>query len=218
MIEWRWLKLKELIFVISIAVMSLYNSGQINIIEDRINQSIQNESTDFFMLKNGVQYFYKGKDKEAVEIVTNLLDVLPENVLIGVGEIHLEGKNGKIAGVTRGSIITLYDFMSYNSSSQKDILYHEVAHTFGNVMKYHLIIDNNYMEYSEYVKKDKNYVSDYSKEKIKKENNYSEDFADSFSEYFRNYNRFKRKYKNRYEYINYLIKELDLENLWKRRN
>lgn len=118
--------MKSMILAISIAVMSLYNTGQFNIIEETIIQPIQEERADFFSLKNGIQYYYKGKDKEAVEIVENLLEELPDNVLIGVGEIHFEGENGDIAGTAGGSVITLYNFMSYSKSTQKDILYHEV--------------------------------------------------------------------------------------------
>lgn len=86
------------------------------------------------------------------------------------------------------------------------------GHTFGNLLKYHRVIDSSYREYSEYVKKDKNYVSNYAKGYIKKSGNYSEDFADSFSEYFRHNKTFQKRYKNRYEYLNYLITELKLTN------
>lgn len=123
---WGWLKLKELILAISIVVMSLYNTGQVNIIEENIIQPILDERADFFMLKNGIQYYYKGKDKEAVEIVEELLGELPENVLVGVKEIHFEGKNGNVLGSASGTIIKLYDFMNYDPNTQKDTLYHEV--------------------------------------------------------------------------------------------
>lgn len=71
-------------------------------------------------------------------------------------------------------------------------------------------MDSNYTEYSEYVKKDKNYVTNYSKRYIKKKENYSEDFADSFSLYFRNCKKLKSKYTNRYEYISNLFERFDL--------
>lgn len=118
--------MKELILAISIVVMSLYNTGQVNIFEENVIQPILDEKADFFMLKNGIQYYYKGKDKEAVEIVEKLLGELPENVLVGVNEIHFEGKNGNVLGSASGAIIKLYDFMNYDPNIQKDTLYHEV--------------------------------------------------------------------------------------------
>ena len=156
---------------------------------------------------DGTMFYYKGNDQKAFDIVLNLLRELPENVKIGVAEIHFEGKNGNVAGRTGGTTITLYDFLSYDKETQRHILFHEVAHSFGNVLWSKNIIDLDYTEYAEAVKKDKNYLSDYSKGKIKEENNYSEDFADGFSEYFRNYKSFKRKHKNRFEYLDKLIKE-----------
>ena len=83
----------------------------------------------------------------------------------------------------------------------------------GNAMKYYRILDSNYTDYSEYAKKDKNYLTDYSKVYIKREGTYSEDFADAFAEYFTNNSRLKRRHKYRYEYLNCLINELELENI-----
>lgn len=202
--------MKELVYMIALVVMAI-NNQKVNIEEIVKSPSIQQEQKvelgDFFAFYDGTMFYYKEKDQEAFDIVLNLLRELPENVKIGVAEIHFEGKNGNVAGRTGGTTITLYDFLSYDKETQRHILFHEVAHTFGNVLWSKNLIDLDYKEYAEYVKKDKNYLSDYSKGKIKEENNYSEDFADGFSEYFRNYKSFKKKYKNRFEYLNKLIKE-----------
>jgi len=196
--------------MIAIVVMAMSNQ-KVNIEEIVKSPSIQQEEKvelrDFFSFYDGTMFYYKENDQEAFDIVLNLLRELPENVKIGVAEIHFEGKNGNVAGRTIGTTITLYDFLSYDKETQRHILFHEVAHTFGNVLWSKDIIDLDYSKYAEFVKKDKNYLSDYSKGKIKEENNYSEDFADGFSEYFRNYKSFKRKHKNRFEYLDKLIKE-----------
>ena len=202
--------MKELVYMIALVVIAMSNQ-KVNIDEIVKSPSIQQEEKvelgDFFAFYDGTMFYYKENDQEAFEIVLNLLRELPENVKKGVAEIHFEGKNGNVAGRTGGSTITLYDFLSYDEKTQRHIFYHEVGHTFGNVLWSQKLIDLDYTEYAEAVKKDKNYLSDYSKSKIKEENNYSEDFADGFSEYFRTYKSFKRKHKNRFEYLDKLIKE-----------
>ena len=108
-----------------------------------------------------------------------------------------------MAGVTKGTSIILYDFSAYDTSTQRHILYHEIGHTFANEMSRLNKLD--FDGYIEVVKNDKNYLSNYSKKKIKENNNYSEDFADAFSMYFRENDVLKRKHKNRYEYLKNLI-------------
>lgn len=206
--------MKELVYMIAIMIVAITNS-EVNIEEIVKKPSIQQEEKvelgAFFSFYDGTKFYYYENDKKAFEIVLDMLREIPENVKIGVAEVHFEGKNGNIAGTTSGTTITLYDFLSYDEEIQRHILYHEVGHTFGNVLWSENLIDIDYSEYAEAVKKDKNYLSDYSKGKIKEENNYSEDFADGFSEYFRNYKSFKRKHKNRFEYLEKFIKE-DFEN------
>ena len=202
--------MKELVYVIAIIIVAI-TQNEINI-EDLVKSpSIQQEEKvelgDFFAFYDGTMFYYKENDQEAFNIVLNLLRELPENVKMGVAEIHFEGKNGNVAGTTSGTTIILYDFLSYDKETQRHILYHEVGHTFGNVLWSQNKLDIDYTEYAEAVKKDRNYLSDYSKSKIKDENNYSEDFADGFSEFFRNYKSFKRRNKNRFEYLEKLIKE-----------
>ena len=205
--------MKSLICIIAALTMTFTQVPEFAELPSQIMEVVHQEENSYYSITDGIQFFYKEKDKNAYEIVVELLKELPEHVKTGVGEIHFEGKNDDIAGTAGGSVITLYDFMSYSRETRKDILFHEVGHTFGNVLKYYRIIDSNYTDYSEYAKKDKNYVSDYSKGVIKREGKYSEDFADAFSQYFMNNARFKRKFKNRYEYLNRLITEIDFNIL-----
>ena len=115
--------------MIALVVMAMSNQ-KVNI-EDIVKRSIQLQEEKvelgaFFAFYDGTIFKYKENDKEAFDIVLALLRELPENVKIGVAEIHFEGKNGNVAGTTSGTTITLYDFLSYDKEVQRHILYHEV--------------------------------------------------------------------------------------------
>lgn len=157
------------------------------------------------MLKNGTKFIYRETDKETLNLVLKYLEDLPLEVKQGIKEIYLEDRKGEIAGVTKGTSITLYDFFAYDTLTQRHILYHEIGHTFANEMSRLNKLD--FDRYIEVVNKDKNYLLNYSKNKINENNNYSEDFADTFSMYFRDNDVLKRKYKNRYEFLDNLISE-----------
>lgn len=197
--------MKEVIYIVAMLIMT-FSTIKVNN-EEMLKPSIQQEGNvelgAFFMLKSGTKLLYEENDKEALKLVLKYLEDLPAEVKQGVKEIYFEDKKGDVAGVTKGDTITFYDFMVYDTATQKHILYHEIGHTFANELSRLNKLD--FDKYVEVVKKDKNYLSDYSKSKIKENNNYSEDFADAFSMYFRDNDTFKRKHKNRYEYLNNLI-------------
>lgn len=197
--------MKELICMVAMVIMTISTIKMNNevIIESSIQQIENVELGTFFMFKNGTKFIYREKDKESLNLVLEYLNDLPEKVKQGVKEIHFEDKKGEVAGVTKGTSITLYDFSAYDTSTQRHILYHEIGHTFANELCRLNKLDFDW--YIEVVKKDKNYLSNYSKRKIKENNNYSEDFADVFSMYFRDNGSLKRKHKNRYEYLDNLI-------------
>jgi len=196
--------MKELIIIIvlMISIGNLKVNNEV-IIESSIQQVENVELGTFFILKNDTKFIYREKDKESLNLVLNYWNDLPINVKQGVKEIQFEDKKGDVAGITKGTSITLYDFSAYDISTQRHILYHEIGHTFANELE-----RLNKLDFDEYIvaaKIDKNYLSNYSKNKIRKNNNYSEDFADAFSMYFRECDSFKREHKNRYEYLdNYL--------------
>lgn len=198
--------MKEVILLI-IIIMSCEQLKLNNevIIEPSIRQVENVELGTFFMLKNGTKFIYGETDKETLNLVLKYLEDLPLEVKQGIKEICLEDKKGEIAGVTKGTSITLYNFLAYDILTQRHILYHEIGHTFANEMSRLNKLD--FDKYIEVAKKDKNYLSNYSKSKIKENNNYSEDFADAFSMYFRDNDGLKRKYKNRYEFLDNLISE-----------
>lgn len=208
--------MKGLIYAITI-IMLTFNNSDLNLIPTKMEkysvQQEQVESSTIFMLKNGIQFYYKSEDGQAVEIVNQLLEKLPSEFLIGVQRIDFEGKNGNVAGRTRGKDIILFDFMNYEIEAQKRILYHEIAHTYSNVLSAYGFIESDYADYAVFVKKDKNYVTDYAKSYIKEQNSYSEDFADSVALYFSNPQKLKKKHSNRYQYIDKLINEENLTKL-----
>lgn len=199
--------MKELIYMLTILIMT-FGSIKVNnevILESSIQQVENVELGTFFMLKNGTKFVYKGTDKETLNLVLKYLDVLPLEVKQGVSEIYFEDRKGEVAGVTKGTSIMLYGYSAYDTSTQRHILYHEIGHTFANEM---CRLDKlDFDRYIEIVKQDRNYLSKYSKKKIKENNNYSEDFADAFSMYFRDIDELKRKYKNRFEFLDNLISE-----------
>jgi len=197
--------LKELVCII-IGIIISFSELKVNnevIIESSIQQIENVELGTFFMLKNDTKFIYREKDKKSLNLVLDYWNDLPKKVKQGVKEIYFEDKKGDVAGVTKGTSITLYDFSAYNTSTQKHILYHEIGHTFANELERLNKLD--FDEYIDAAKIDKNYLSNYSKNKIRENNNYSEDFADAFSMYFRECDSFKRKHKNRYEYLDNLI-------------
>ena len=197
--------MKELICILAMLIMT-FSGVKVNnevIIDSSIQQVESVELGTFFMLKNDTKFIYREKDKESLILVLNYWNDLPINVKQGVNEIYFEDKRGDVAGVTKGTSITLYEFSAYDTSTQRHILYHEIGHAFANELG--RLNKMDFDMYIEMVNKDKNYLSNYSKNKIKENNNYSEDFADAFSMYFRDCDSFKRKHKNRYEYLDNLI-------------
>ena len=197
--------MKELICMVAMVIMSISSIKMNNevIIESSIQQVENVELGTFFILKNDIKFIYREKDNESLNLVLEYLNNLPVKVKQGIKEIHFEDKKGDVAGVTKGTSIILYDFSAYDTSTQRHILYHEIGHTFANELGRLNKLD--FDKYIEVAKKDKSYLSNYSKKKIKENNNYSEDFADAFSMYFRENDVLKRKHKNRYEYLNNLI-------------
>lgn len=191
--------------MVAMVIMSISSIKMNNeVIKESSIQQIENvELGTFFILKNDIKFIYREKDNESLNLVLEYLNNLPVKVKQGIKEIHFEDKKGDVAGVTKGTSIILYDFSAYDTSTQRHILYHEIGHTFANELGRLNKLD--FDKYIEVAKKDKSYLSNYSKKKIKENNNYSEDFADAFSMYFRENDVLKRKHKNRYEYLNNLI-------------
>jgi len=150
-----------------------------------------------------IQIVYTDTQKESLETLKRLLNTLPPKLLTNLKQILMipYSNTASIAGSTYESRITLYNFAKYDEFTQKNIIFHEVAHTFANKFV------KDYNDYKTYVDKDNNYVSTYSKEFIdSNDGKLSEDFADAVAFYFIDKSKFKEKYPNRTKYIEYLIK------------
>lgn len=114
-------------------------------------------------------------------------------------------RDENIAGKVKNYTIYLYDFEGYQTSTQKYIIWHEVGHIWENYLRQVKLLDYELTDYSESVKNDKNYITEYSKKYIIEKDRYSEDFADAVAEYILNKDEFGSKYANRAKYIENLI-------------
>ena len=155
-----------------------------------------------------IQILYTKKEESAMNKLINYIDMLPEKVLSNLKVIKMIpfDNTSNIAGVTKDSTITLYKFSKYAIQTQKNIIFHEIGHTFANKLMEEKIIDYSYTNYEKAVKEDASYVSSYSKRFTKENGRLSEDFADSFAFYFISSN-FENKYPNRASYLKSILEK-----------
>ena len=154
----------------------------------------------------GIQIIYTEREQKIIDTIKSYLSELPENLIQNVAIIKMVPfENTKnIAGVTKERQITLYKISKYDTRTQKNIIFHEIGHTFANRLMTKQIIDYSYTNYSQAALQDRQSVSHYAKKFTEENNRYSEDFADSIAFYFISSN-FATKYPHRYEYINQII-------------
>lgn len=164
--------------------------------------------TTYVTTYKNIKIIYTNKENSAPKKVISYLKKLPANLLESIDTITLIPfeTTTNVAGVASGNNITLYKFSKYSASTQKNILYHEIAHIWSNRLIDNKLIDYSYTTYSNAVNKDNNFVSNYSKTYIIDKNKYNEDFADSVAFFFMNQRSFRKKYPYRFEYINNLVK------------
>ena len=109
----------------------------------------------------------------------NLIKEMPEKTKTNLKEITLLPKDhvSKAAGITDNNKITFYNLSNYTNSQIKNIVFHEVAHTWAHDLRSKKVIDYSYTDFSKAIKTDNNYVTNYSKTSP------SEDFAESIAFY-----------------------------------
>lgn len=187
---------------------SYYFSNKKGKVEDYELVEGKNLTTYVTTYKN-IKIIYSSKEKNVAKKLTSYIKKLPTTILKNVETIILIPYENvsNIAGVASNKTITLYKFSKYSSSTQKNIIYHEIAHTWANKLIEEKVIDYSYTDYSTFVNKDNNYVSKYSQAYIAEKEKYSEDFADSIAFLFINQRSFKKKFPNRFDYINNLLKQ-----------
>ena len=157
---------------------------------------------------NGITIIYTDKETSALAKLKNYISELPTQMLENVNLIKMipYSNTANIAGSTKDKTITLYNFKKYDSKTQMNIIYHELAHTWASKLMDKKILDYSYTNYKEVVSKDKNYVSGYARNFAFDNNGrLSEDFADSVAFYFINQTTFSKAYPNRTNYIKSLL-------------
>jgi hypothetical protein len=104
------------------------------------------------------------------------------------------------AGITAYNKITLYNLSSYTNNQIKNIVSHEIAHTWAFELMRTKTLDYFYTDFSKAAEEDGNYVTKYSKTSA------SEDFAESVSFYLIDTENFEKNHPARAEYIEGLLR------------
>lgn len=155
-----------------------------------------------------ISVIYTEKDSKSISKIEKIISNLDENIIRNVTEIRLIPVNhtSHAAGITKYDKITLYNISSYSTQTIKNIVIHEIAHTWASSLMQKKIIDYSYSDYKLVVNKDSKFPSKYAKENVET-GNYNEDFAESVSFYLINEKSFTKKYPARAEYLKEIIKK-----------
>lgn len=162
--------MSKILFSVVILIQSMININYIN----GENLTLNELSFIFFEsdqwvseINHDIEYVYQIKNSEEKEFIVKLLKEIPDKIKNGIDQIILHlNNNGDITGITNDGNIELFNFSKYSKVTQKYILYHELAHTWGRYLMNNKVLDYHYTQYQEYVKLDNNYVTKYSKNYI----------------------------------------------------
>lgn len=156
-----------------------------------------------------IQLIYTTEDVENKELIKTWLKDLPTEFKFGTERIIFipfrHHENAKIAGIAYMSEVKLYNLSRLTLKNKRIVLYHELAHLWANKLIQYKLLDYSYTDYEEFAKKDKFYVSDYTKRYLIEKQSYSEDFAESVAQYVYNTRLFKKKFPNRSKYLERLF-------------
>lgn len=154
----------------------------------------------------GITLIYTSKDLKTVEKVEKIINELPNELLVNVEELKFlpTTHKSKAAGITKYNKITFYNLSSFSTSTLKNVVIHEIAHTWAHDLTKNKIIDFSYTDYKSVVNSEKNFPSKYAKLNVQ-EGNYSEDFAESVSFFFINEKNFTKKFPARSSYIKEIL-------------
>ena len=167
----------------------------------------QQHNTYVKTIKN-IPVIYTSKDSKSVKKIEDIIKALPEELLVNLEEIKLvpAKHESNAAGVTKYNKISFYNISKYSGTTLKNVVIHEITHTWAYELIKNKDIDYSYTKYQEFVNKDSKFPSKYAKVNVEV-GNYSEDFAESISFYLINKKSFEKKYPARTEFIeNILIK------------
>lgn len=187
-------------------IYTYYISDEDGFVEDYEDEEIGNKDV-YVTTYESVKFIYTEKDARSVEKVFDLLDNMPTQMKENLKEIKMvpSKTRGNVAGVTKYDSITFYGLSSYRSETFENIVYHEVAHTWAYELIRTKVLDFNYSEYSDLAREDDNYVSNYSRKAIVRNDDYSEDFAESVAFYMIDSEDFEINHPARAEFISSII-------------
>lgn len=187
-------------------IYTYYISDEDGFVADYEDEEIGNKDV-YVTTYESVRFIYTKKDVKSVEKVFDLLDNMPTQMKENLKEIKMvpSKTRGNVAGVTKYDSITFYGLSSYRSETFENIVYHEVAHTWAYELIRTKVLDFNYSEYSDLAREDYNYVSNYSRKAIVRNDDYSEDFAESVAFYMIDSEGFEINHPARAEFISSII-------------
>lgn len=187
-------------------IYTYYISDEDGFVADYEDEEIGNKDV-YVTTYESVRFIYTKKDVKSVEKVFDLLDNMPTQMKENLKEIKMvpSKTRGNVAGVTKYDSITFYGLSSYRSETFENIVYHEVAHTWAYELIRTKVLDFNYSEYSDLAREDDNYVSNYSRKAIVRNDDYSEDFAESVAFYMIDSEDFEINHPARAEFISSII-------------
>ena len=164
----------------------------------------------FIKTVKNISIIYTNVEEKSVKEIEKIILSLPDKLLSNLSEIKLipAKHESKAAGITKYDKITLYKISSYSKSTIKNIVIHEIAHTWAYDLMQDKILDFSYTDYRQAVNSDKKYPSKYAEENVRT-GDYSEDFAESVSFYLISEKSFNKKYPSRANYIKNIL------NKWK---
>lgn len=183
-------------------IYTYYISDENGLVRDYNDDEIGKKDV-YVLTYEDVKIIYTEKDTKSVEKVIDLLNNMPSQMKSNLNEIKMvpSKTRGNVAGVTKYNSITFYGLSSYKGETFENIVYHEVAHTWAYELIRTKVLDFSYSEYSELVNEDDNYVSNYSRKAIVKNDDYSEDFAESIAFYMIDSEDFEINHPARAEFI-----------------
>lgn len=153
-----------------------------------------------------IEIIYTEKDKKSLKNIQKTLESVPEEITLNVNEIKLvPAKHASGAsGITRDDKVVIYNASKFSTKTLKNIILHEVAHTWSNKLIEDKKIDYSFTEYAKLLEGIKKFPSNYAKQNVLK-GNYSEDFAESVAFYYINTKSFAKKFPIRTQYIEKLV-------------
>ena len=188
-------------------VYSYFFSDQKGFLKDFSLENLKKKYKTYIITIKNIPIIYTSKEKQIILKLKQIIEDLPEEMLVNIKEIILnpEKSPSEASAITSYDKITCYKLSNYSLKKIKNIIIHEIAHTWGHKLREKKILDYHYTQYKEYAKKDKKFPSDYAKKCVKNKDDYAEDFAEAIAFYFIDLKKFKKDFPNRLVYIEKLF-------------